>query len=144
MIGVKLRTLRREHPIDAVLAVAQWASYLIPVVGIPACAAASARAARKLGGAAVAFYADSPALSDIDPGFTLPPRPSPRRRRGLVAAVVATAGALLVLVVVFSGGLQGLRRHWLATIVAELFLILTFGRLLWTTRPPWAQRTAGS
>jgi hypothetical protein len=44
--------------------------------------------------------------------------------------------------VVSSGGLQGLRRHWLATTVAELFLILTFGRLLWTTRPPRAQRTA--
>jgi hypothetical protein len=44
--------------------------------------------------------------------------------------------------VVSSGGLPGLRRHWLATTVAELFLILTFGRLLWTTRPPRAQRTA--
>jgi hypothetical protein len=66
-------------------------------------------------------------------------RRSPRR---LVAAVLTTAGALVVLVVVFSGGLQGLRRHRLVTTVAELFLILTVGRLLWTTRPPRAQRTA--
>ena len=136
MIGLKLRSLRGQRPIDAVVAVGQWASYLLPVVGIPSCAISSARATRKLGADAIAFYANSPGGAGADLGFTLAPPPSGRRRRRLVAAVVSTAVALLILVVVFSGGVDGIRRHWLLTALCELFLIATFGRLLWTTRPP--------
>jgi hypothetical protein len=52
--------------------------------------------------------------------------------------VVSTAVTLLLLVVAFSGGLHGLKQHWLVIGLCELFLIGTFGRLLWTTRPPRA------
>lgn len=136
MLGLKLRSLHGQHPIDAVVTVGQWASYLLPVVGIPSCAISSARATRKLGADAIAFYAKEPAGAGADLGFTFPPPPSGRRRRRLVAAVVSTAVALLILVVVLSGGVDGIRRHWLLTGLCELFLIVTFGRLLWTTRPP--------
>jgi hypothetical protein len=138
MLGLKLRRLKGGHPIDAIVTVCQWASYFVPVVGMPACAISSARATKKLGADAIAFYAraQAGAASDPDPGFTLPPRPSGRRRRRLIAAVLATAVALLVLVVALSGGIDGLKQHWLLTGVCEAFLIATFGRLLWATRPP--------
>ena len=136
MLGLKLRSLHGQHPIDAIVTVGQWASYLLPVVGIPSCAISSARATKKLGADAIAFYAKEPAVAGTDLGFTLPPPPSGRRRRRLVAAVVSTAVTLLILVVVLSGGVDGIRRHWLLTALCELFLIATFGRLLWTTRPP--------
>lgn len=138
MLGLKLRSLRGQHPLDAIVTVGQWASYLLPVVGIPACAISSARATKKLGADAIAFYGDPAAQLTPDPSFTLPPRPSGRRRRRLVAAVVAAAVALVVLVVVLGGGVSGLKQHWLLTAACELFLIATFGRLLWTTRPPRA------
>jgi hypothetical protein len=140
MLGLKLRRLKSGHPIDAIVTVCQWASYLVPVVGMPACAISSARATKKLGADAIAFYSRAQAgvgaTPGLDPEFTLPPRPSGRRRRRLVAAVLATAVALVVLVVALSGGINGLKQHLLLTGVCELFLIATFGRLLWTTRPP--------
>jgi hypothetical protein len=138
MLGLTLRSLKGQSPIDAIVTVGQWASYLVPVVGMPACAISSARATRKLGGDAIAFYSRAQAgtTPGSDPGFTLPPRASGRQRRRLVAAVLAAGVALAVLVVALSGGVSGLKRHWLLTAVCELFLIATFGRLLWTTRPP--------
>jgi hypothetical protein len=139
LIGLKLRSLRSRHPIDAIVTVGQWASYFVPVIGVPACAISSARATRQLGADAIAFYSTPAAASNDDPGFELPPRPTGRRRRRLVAAVASTAIALVVLVIVAGGGVDGLRRHWLLTAVCELFLLGTFGRLLWTTRPPRPQ-----
>jgi hypothetical protein len=145
MLGLNLRNLKGQAPIDAMVTVGQWASYLVPVIGMPACSISAARATRKLGADAVAFYSRARAGSApaADLGFTLPPRPSGRRRRRLVAAVLATALVLAVLVVALSGGINGLKRHWLLTGVCELFLIATFGRLLWTTRPPRPQAPDG-
>jgi hypothetical protein len=145
MLGLKLRSLKGQAPIDAIVTVGQWASYLVPVVGMPACAISSARATKKLGADAIAFYshAQGGSTPGPDPGFTLPPRPSGRRRRRLVAGVLATAVALVVLVVALSGGINGVEQHWLLTGLCELFLIATFGRLLWTTRPPRCEAPDG-
>src|ERR1700730_16084372 len=57
MIGMRFNAFRRGGPVNATLSVAKVASYLVPVVGIPAWAVDQARATRKLGSDAVNFYA---------------------------------------------------------------------------------------
>ena len=57
MIGLHVRKVRAASPIDVVVAAVEVASFVVPVVSIPIWTFASARAMRRLGRAAVAFYA---------------------------------------------------------------------------------------
>ncbi len=135
MIGMRLRERRSARPLDRVISTLQLASYLIPVVGIPSGAAASARASKKLGQAAIGYY-DHRLPPPGELGFALPALPSRRQRSRLTAAAELICAVPALLVLVFDGGIHGLKQQWLLTTVAELFLIATFGRLLWITRPP--------
>jgi hypothetical protein len=73
MLGMRLRSLR-SGPLDAVVTLATFASYLVPVVGAPAWTASNGRATRRLAHRAIDFYALSPASTEIHP-FAVPARP---------------------------------------------------------------------
>jgi hypothetical protein len=96
----------------------------------------SARATKQLGQAALGFYHDHPVTTAPVRPFRLPPRPSTSQRRRLAAAIPFICLSPIALVMVIAGGPGGLRQHALVTVLGELFLVLTFGRLLWITRPP--------
>jgi hypothetical protein len=100
------------------------------VVGIPAWAIDQARATRKLGSGAVAFYA---LRTDPDPSFgvVLPPPLKPRTRRLRTGGVVVLGALLAILAAVLPLG--GLTERWTVLVFAELFLVVTLGRLLWIT-----------
>src|SRR5207302_3106178 len=87
MVGMRFNAFRRGGPVNGMLSVAKVASYLVPVLGIPAWAIDQARATRKLGNDAVAFYA---VRTGPDPefGVLLPPPLKPRTRRLYTGAVV--------------------------------------------------------
>ena len=131
MIGLRFNAFRRGGPINATLSVAKFASYLVPVLGIPAWAIDQSRATRRLGNDAAAFYAlrtgPDPA-SDV----LLPPPLKPRTRRLCTAGVVVLGLLLAILAAVLPLG--GLTERWTVLVFAELFLVVTFGRLLWITR----------
>jgi hypothetical protein len=131
MVGVRFNAFRRGGPVNATLSVAKVASYLVPVLGIPAWAIDQARATRKLGNDAAAFYA---LRTGPDPasGVLLPPPLKPRTRQLYEAAVVVLGVLLAILAAVLPLG--GLAERWTVLVFAELFLVVTLGRLLWITR----------
>jgi len=96
----------------------------------------SARATKRSGQAALDFYRDRPVSAAPEPPFRLPPRPSRASADGSPVAIVLICLSPIALVMILAGGPEGLRQHVLLTMLGELFLDLTFGRLLWITRPP--------
>ena len=118
-----------------VISAATLVSYLVPVVGVPGWAAFNGRATSQLGRAAVTYYATHPEPTAPDPAVVLPPRPGPRARILLTCAVIAAGIILGVAAAMIPLGSTHLRwPRWVTIALAELFLAVTFGRLLWISR----------
>jgi hypothetical protein len=135
MVGMRMQKAWRRGPWGMVVSTATLASYLVPVVGVPAWAAFNGRATSELGRAAVAYYAAHPEPPAIDPPVVLPARPGPRARIVLTCAVIA-AGVILgvaAAMIPLSGTYLDWPR-WATIVLAELFLAATFGRVLWISR----------
>lgn len=134
MVGMRMQRARAHGPWGMVISAATLASYVVPIVGIPAWAAFNGRATRQLGREAVTYYAAHPEPPPPDRALTLPPRPG-LRARILLTATVITAGVILVVaaaMIPLGTPLDGPK--WVGIVLAELFLVLTFGRLLWISR----------
>ncbi|HWD71957.1 MAG TPA: hypothetical protein VG779_05460 [Actinomycetota bacterium] len=137
MVGVRVQRVRRGGPWGMVISGATLASYLVPFVGVPAWAASNGRATRQLGRAAVAYYAAHPEPPAPDPEVVLPPRPGPRARILLTCAVIAAGVILGVAAAMIPLGTTHLEvPRWVVIVLMELFLAVTFSRLLWITRQP--------
>ena len=133
MIGLRLRRVRWRSPVDVLVAGAEVASYLVPVISLPVWAYASARAMRRLGRSAIDFYSGAPpAVSTTR--VTLPPRPSARARRIVIACIVPLAVALGVLFSLLPLGIWHPAVRWIGLVLGELALVLTFARLIRLTR----------
>ena len=132
MVGLRFRKMSGRSPIDYVVAIAQIASYFVPVVSIPVWAASNARATRQLGRATIDFYRQQPADARVDVGV-VPPRIKRRTRQVLIAMIVPLALALGVLVTLV-GARYGHHLRWVALGIAEVSLLLIFVRLTWLTR----------
>jgi len=136
IIGVKLRSARSGGVVSMALTVIQIVSYLVPVLSIPVCAATSARSTRRLGKAAQEYYRPSPSPTEPAaplPTITFPPGRGPRARRLVnvtlaVSAFVAVAVGLVWVDV-------GHHRIRVALWLAEVAVVIAFGRLWWITRP---------
>ncbi|HLX87707.1 MAG TPA: hypothetical protein VKR22_04495, partial [Acidimicrobiales bacterium] len=91
-------------------------------------------ATRRLGRAALAFYAEPAGDLEPMPALTSPPRPALRTRRMVIGTVVPLALAMGVLcsLLPFSGHQHGLR--WVTLAIGETVLALTFARLIRLTR----------
>lgn len=133
MIGLRLRRVNWRSPFDVVVAGAELASYLVPVMSLPVWAYASARSMRRLGHSAIDFYS-GPSKDRPTTPIVLLPRPAPRFRRMAIASVVPLALALGVLFFIFPFGLNHSAVRWIGLILGELALLLTFTRLVWLTR----------
>lgn len=130
--------LRRTPALDLVLGVMGVASFVVPLIGVPACAYGAARATRRLGVRATEFYAAGPAAPDAEATFTLPPAPTWRTAVLAATATVAVIAVGLILSEVWVGdGHHGLWRIGLA--VLWVFVLVAHGRLavlLWWRRSP--------
>ena len=135
MIGLRLRQYTRS-PIDLVIAGAEIASYLVPVVSMPVWTYASARATRRLGHAAINFYSQPVAEQTLKSSIVLPPRPKPKTRTLLIASVVPLGLTLGVLFWFLPIGLNHHGLRWVGLVISELALALTFARLIRLTRLP--------
>jgi hypothetical protein len=135
MIGLRFRKYRRS-PIDLVIAGAEIASYLVPVVSMPVWTYASARATRRLGHAAIDFYSQPVAEQTLKTSIVLPPRPKPRTRKLLIGSVVPLALILGVVFWFLPFGFLHLGLRWVGLVIGELALALTFARLIRLTRLP--------
>lgn len=141
--------LRTTPALDLVLGAMSVASFVIPLIGVPACAYGAARATRRLGRRATEFYGSGsdasrwPALPP-DCTLTLPPAPTGRAVFASAVAVAATIALGLALSVLWVGdGHHGLWRVGLAVLwVLVLAAHARLGLLLWGRRPPWRSRVA--
>jgi len=137
MIGLHARKVRAASPIDVVVAAVEVASFVVPVVSIPIWTIASALAMRRLGRAAIAFYAQERVdEGEAAPVVVLPPRPTPRTRRLVIATVVPLALALGVVITLSPINRWQHGLLWLGLVLGELTLLLTFARLIRITRVP--------
>jgi hypothetical protein len=134
MIGLRVRKLTARSPFEIVIVAAEVASFLVPVISLPVWAYSSARAMRRLGRAASDFYSRPETDLQLEGPILLPPRPTTRTRRIVIASVVPLAVALGVLfsLLPLGGYHAGLR--WLGLVIGELALLLTFARLVRLTR----------
>ncbi len=135
MIGLRLRQYTLS-PIDLVIAGAEVASYLIPVVSMPVWTYASARATRRLGHAAIDFYSQPVPEQTLKSSIVLPPRPEPKTRKLLIASVVPLGLTLGILFWFLPLGLSHHGLRWVGLVISELALALTFARLIRLTRLP--------
>ena len=136
MIGLRVLRFRQRSLLDKVIAVIEVASYFVPGVSLPIWAFANARATRRLGRAAIAYYSQpSPEQTPL-PALVLPPRPEPRVRRVLIGTAVPLALGMGVLFSLLPlGGFQhGIR--WIGLAIGETVIALTFSRLIRLTRVP--------
>jgi len=131
MIGLRVRKLRGGGAVNAAVSLAETASYVVPVLSIPAWAVGNARTVRQLGNGAVAMYS---APLPPTPQIVLPPAPGRRTRWLRTGSLLMTAVILAVLAAVIPGA-HLVTQRWIALILAEAFLAVTFGRLLWITHP---------
>ncbi len=135
IIGLRVRKYRRS-PIDLVIAGAEVASYLVPVVSMPVWTYASARATRRLGHAAIDFYSQPVAERTPNTSIVLPSRPKPKTRKLLILSVVPLGLTLGVLFWFLPLGLYHHGLRWVGLVISELALALTFARLIRLTRLP--------
>ena len=133
MIGLRLRRVNWRSPVDVLVAGAEVASYLVPVISLPVWAYASACAMRRLGRSAIAFYSEAPTPPPTT-RVVLPPRPSARTRRIVIASIVPLAVALGVLFSLLPLGVWHPAIRWIGLILGEVALLLTFARLIRLTR----------
>jgi hypothetical protein len=137
MIGLHVRKVRGASPIDLVVAAVEVASFVVPVVSIPIWTIASARAMRRLGRSAIAFYAQERVNEDgAAPVVVLPPRPTLRTRRLVIGTVVPLALALGAVITLLPINRWQHGLLWLGLVLGELTLLLTFARLIRVTRVP--------
>jgi len=137
MIGLHVRKVRAASPIDVIVAAVEVASFVVPVVSIPIWTIASARAMRRLGRAAIAFYAQERVDEEHPaPVVVLPPRPTPRTRRVVIGTIVPLALALGVVITLLPIDRWQHGLLWLGLALGELTLLLTFARLIRITRVP--------
>jgi hypothetical protein len=134
MIGLRIRRFSARSPLEIVIVGAEVASYLVPVISLPVWAFASARAMRRLGRAASDFYSRPETDLRLDSPILLPPRPTARTRRIVIASVVPLALALGVLFSLLPVGALHPGLRWLGLVIGELALLLTFARLIRLTR----------
>jgi hypothetical protein len=142
MIGLQVRKFSHRSPLDVLIALVEVASFVIPIVSIPVWAVANARATRRLGRAAIAFYS-RPEAADHGERVVLLRRPARRTYRLFFAALVPLALALGVVVTILPGGKYQHGLHWVGFVIGEVSLVLIFARLIRITRvePP---STSGS
>jgi len=133
MIGLHVRRFTRS-PIDLLIAAAEVASFLVPVVSLPVWAIANARATRRLGHAAIDFYKGPFTVSRLETSLVLPPRPRPRTRSLMILSVVPLALALGALFYLLPIGRYRHGLQWVGLIIGELALLWTFARLIRVTR----------
>jgi hypothetical protein len=134
LLGLRVRKLRARGPVDVIVFGVEVASYLIPLVSIPVWALANARATRRLGRAAIAFYT-GPGVTLGPSHVTLPSRPTPRARRWTIALGIPIAVGFGVLAALSPVGRFRLGVVWVGVALAELALLFTFWRLVRVTRP---------
>jgi hypothetical protein len=134
MIGLQLRRLKARSPVDMIIGMVELVSFLIPVVSIPAWVVANARATRRLGLAALELYTGPRTDDGPDGTIVLPPRFKPRTRRLVFGIVVPLALVLGLWTVLLPIGRVHHGLRWLGLALAELALVVTFGRLIWVTR----------
>ena len=137
IIGLRVRKFTARSPIDIVVAVAEVASFLIPVVSMPVWTYASARATRRLGHAAINFYSQPVVVGQtLKPSIVLPSRPKPKTSKLLIVSVVPLGLTLGVLFWFLPLGLYHHGLRWVGLVISELALALTFARLIRLTRLP--------
>ena len=136
MIGLRVRSFTARSPIDIVIAFAEVASYLIPVVSLPVWAFANARATRRLGHAAINFYSQPVAQQTLRTSIVLPSRPKPKTRKLLIGSVVPLALTLGALYWFLPLGFVHHGLRWVGLVLGELAIALTFARLIRLTRLP--------
>lgn len=134
MIGLRVRKFARRSPFDIVITVAEVASYLIPVISLPVWAIANARATRRLGRSAIAYYSKSVIDPRLGLPIALPSRPRPRTRRLMIGSAVPLAMGLGVLFSSLPIGHLHPGVRWIGLLLGELALLLTFARLIRLTR----------
>jgi hypothetical protein len=136
LLGLQVRKLRARGPVDLLVLGVELASYLIPLVSIPVWALANARATRRLGRAAITFYAEPVgARGPSDADVPLPARPTPRARRWTIALGLPIAVGFGVFAALDPVGRFRLGVVWVGVALAELALLFTFWRLVRVTRP---------
>jgi hypothetical protein len=139
MLGIRLRKLR-SGPVDAVVTLATWASFVVPIVSIPAWAVTNARATRRLARSAINFYGQQPTGLKPAVSIVLPPPPSIARRRLVLGGTAALGVALGLMAALLPFG----RYHRLGSLgiaLAEICLVFTLGRVTWMTRLDRSSRT---
>ena len=139
MLGIRLRKFR-SGPVDAVVTLATWASFVVPIVSIPAWAVANARATRRLARSAIAFYSQQPTGVKPAVNIVLPPPPTIARRRLALGGTVAFGVVLGLLAALLPFGRYH-RLGWLGIALAEICLVFTLGRVAWITRLDRSSRT---
>jgi hypothetical protein len=133
MIGLQLHRLKARSPIDMIIGLVELVSFLIPVVSIPVWVVANARANRRLGQAALELYSGSGTVDGGNRTIVLPPRAKPRTRRLVFGTVIPLALVLGLWTVWLPIGRSHHGVRWVFLALAELALVLTFGRLIWLT-----------
>jgi hypothetical protein len=135
MIGLQLR--RMKNPVDIVIGAVEAVSFFLPVVSIPVWIYANSRATRRLGKAAISFYAEPP--SQGQGGETTAPvllgPPTARGRKRFVICLVTICLALGVLAAIVPLGRYSHVLPLAGKGLAELGLVVTVARIILMTRP---------
>lgn len=132
MIGLRLRIVRR--PLDALVLLAEAASLVVPIIGIPVWAYVNARTTRPLGQTAIRYYEEHPPVAG-SLGETPSRGPSRRTRRRIVAGVLALGLALATLALLLPLGRLSHALPLAGRGLAELGLLFTVSRLVHVIRP---------
>lgn len=135
MIGIRISRFRDRSLVDKAIGAVEVASYFVPFVSMPIWAFANARATRRLGRAAVAFYGTDATGQEALPDLAARARPTPRTRRLVIGTVVPLALAMGVLVALFPLGPVHHGFRWAGLAIGEAVLVFTFARLIRLTRP---------
>jgi hypothetical protein len=130
LIGLTLRRIR--NPLDAIIVAVEILSFFVPVVSIPIWAYANARATRRLGTSAIAYYANAGSTAAGTTPRHQAMRPPPKRLRLLLILVWCALAAVAALLPLGSHAARALPLG--GRLLAEAALAATFGRLLVMTR----------
>ena len=132
LISVQWEKFRASGVINAVITVLGLASFVVPFLGVPVCAAGSARTARRLGRAAIDYYRSAPTDAVLRQPLRLP-RP-PGRGRMVVRAIIGFlilavgAGATVAWIGAQHHGVKrillGLVWLWIGSAYVRLFVLL--------------------
>lgn len=143
LISVQWDKFRGAGAVNAVLTALGLASFVVPFLGVPVCAAGSARATRKLGRAAIDFYGSPPTDDAPVAVFALPAPPS--RSRTLTNAVIAAVVLIVAAAATvhwIGGQHHGIKRILLA--VVWLWVGYAYARLFALLYPETRKKTQPS